>query len=423
MPPQLALLLTVVLIVVLFRKDSLRQYQSTYALWIPCIWLLILGSRPASMWMSLGNPYDVSDVSPEYMLEGSPVDRAVFLSLMAAGLLALWRRQIAWSQVLRNNVWLILYFLYCGISVSWSDFPFVAGKRWIKALGDPMMVLIVLTEPEPLKAIETVIKRCTFILISFSILFIKYYPHLGKAYDQWTGANFYVGVTTNKNTLGLLCFTFGLFYFGRFCYLRMRQLESSRKSDLLLILVLFCMFSWCFYTVDSNTALVSLFLGISIYIALGYQNVRNNFGSYTVAALLLCAILQLGFNVSDKIAVAVGRDSTVTGRTELWEVVLNMQKEPLLGYGFESFWLGDRLKKIWDMYYFQPNMAHNGYIEIFLNLGLVGLGLFVGVLVSSYHKISKELKSSAAIGQMERIDFDKLRMAFLLSFSIFNVTD
>ena len=371
------------------------------------------------MWLNLGNPYQ----SPEDLLEGSPVDRTVFLVLMTVGLVVLCRRNIYWGAVFRNNIWLVLYFLYCGISVVWSEFPLVSGKRWIKALGDPMMVLIVLTEREPLKALEIVIKRCAFILIPLSILFIKYYPHLGKAYGDWTGADFYIGVTTNKNTLGMLCFAFGLFYFGRLCYLMMEKHEPSRKTDMIVISILMFMLGWCLYMVDSMTPLLSLMLAVIVFIALGCQNVRRNVGTFMVMALVGYAVLEFGFNTSEEIIVAAGRDPTLTGRTELWDVVLHMQQEPLLGYGFESFWLGDRLKKLWDMYYFKPNMAHNGYLEMFLNLGLIGLGLFLGLIVSAYNSIGKKLKVLPESGKMERIDIDRFRMAFLVGFLIFNITE
>jgi len=46
-----------------------------------------------------------------------------------------------------------------------------------------------------------------------------------------------------------------------------------------------------------------------------------------------------------------------------------MRVNPWIGAGFESFWLGPRLNKLWAQYNFMPNQAHNGYIEIYLNLG------------------------------------------------------
>ena len=60
------------------------------------------------------------------------------------------------------------------------------------------MVLIILTEQKPLMAVETVIRRCDYVLLPFSALFIKYYPEYGKVYDEWTGFGMYTG-DTNKN--------------------------------------------------------------------------------------------------------------------------------------------------------------------------------------------------------------------------------
>jgi exopolysaccharide production protein ExoQ len=156
---------------------------------------------------------------------------------------------------------------------------------------------------------------------------------------------------------------------------------------------------------------------------LGYQHIRRNFGMYTIGAILSYALLEGLFNLSQLIIISSGRDMNLSGRTELWDVVLKMDQSPILGYGFESFWLGDRLAKLWEMYYFKPNMAHNGYLEIFLNLGGVGLGLFIGFLVSCYFKSLKALKLPTAERAPARIDIDRFRMAFLLSFSLFNVTE
>jgi exopolysaccharide production protein ExoQ len=54
------------------------------------------------------------------------------------------------GPLLQKNIPVLLYFSFCTVSIVWSDFPFVALRRWIKALGDVGMVLIMLTEPAPL---------------------------------------------------------------------------------------------------------------------------------------------------------------------------------------------------------------------------------------------------------------------------------
>src|SRR5438128_579043 len=95
------------------------------------------------------------------------------------------------------TVALIVFLLYCFISIAWSDFPFIAFKRWIKILGHPIMALIVLTEPDPKEALIRLMKRCAYVVVPVSILFSKYYPELGRGFTPW-GAATRTGITTNK---------------------------------------------------------------------------------------------------------------------------------------------------------------------------------------------------------------------------------
>lgn len=82
----------------------------------------------------------------------------------------------------------------------------------------------------------------------------------------------------------------------------------------------------------------------------------------------------------------LGRDPTLTGRTGLWAAVLEMIRErPWLGYGYSAFWLGWEGKSayIWTLYPWGPPHAHNGLLELWLNLGSLGILVFVlGFLMS-----------------------------------------
>src|SRR5437867_890594 len=208
MPPPVALFLTSLFIAYLLARDYKQEPNISSAVWIPTLWLLILGSRPVTVWLGLGGGYE----SPDQLLEGSPVDAAVYAALMFAAFVVLWKRQVPWGSVIRSNAWLFVFFLFGALSIVWSDFPFVTFKRWIKGLGDPMMALVLLSDSAPGKATEKVFKRCAYFLIPLSVVFIKYYPQLGREYEFWTGLAFYTGVTTNKNMLGYLLFVFGLYF-------------------------------------------------------------------------------------------------------------------------------------------------------------------------------------------------------------------
>jgi hypothetical protein len=86
-----SLLATIVFIAAiagLFRLDRNREAQTSVGLWIPVFWFLIIGSRPVSQWLQIGQTIE----APEQYLDGSPVDAAVFGILLVGGLIVLSKR-------------------------------------------------------------------------------------------------------------------------------------------------------------------------------------------------------------------------------------------------------------------------------------------------------------------------------------------
>jgi exopolysaccharide production protein ExoQ len=417
MPPVLALAATLCFIGFLFYRDHKSGYMPSLALLIPCYWMLILGSRSFGEWLAiLGLP-----VSPGGgdIAEGSPIDRAVFFILMGVGFLVLLQRKISWAQVFRNNIALVLFFLYCGLSILWSDFPFVAFKRWFKGFGDPIMILIILTDRDPLRAAETVFRVCANVLLPLSVLFIKYYPHLGRTYSEWTGGATYTGVTTNKNILGFMLMVCGLSLAWRL-YTKWNSKTGTTLDNKVIPLILLGMVIWLFQMADSKTSLITLLVGILIFSVLGIHKIRMHATAFIVGAVLIFGVLQVSWDISTVIIEAAGRDATLTGRTELWEVVLRMQHYPITGYGFDSFWLGNRLKALQDRWYFRPTQAHSGYIELYLNLGWIGWAFFAGVIVSCFLKLRALLVNEKTD---EWVVWARFGLAFLITYLMYNYTE
>src|SRR5215472_7354506 len=175
MPPSVATLVCALVILALFLLQGDRKSKVSSALWIPVMWVLLGGSRSVTEWLGGQGPVE----SPNTALEGTPLDAAILSGLLAAGLTVLVVRKWRFGAFLQWNTLLFIFFFYCALSTLWSDFPFFALKHWVKALGDLVMVLVVLTDPDPTAALRRFLARPGFLLFPVSILLIKYYPSLG----------------------------------------------------------------------------------------------------------------------------------------------------------------------------------------------------------------------------------------------------
>jgi exopolysaccharide production protein ExoQ len=124
--------LCLLFIAYLFLTDPRPEGSTTSALWIPLAWMFFAGSRYLSSWLSFSSTESFS------YDDGSPMDRALFMALLAAGLIVVVRRRARWSgNFFRANTLLVLYFAYCLVSATWSSEPDISVKRWIKDLGNP----------------------------------------------------------------------------------------------------------------------------------------------------------------------------------------------------------------------------------------------------------------------------------------------
>ncbi len=412
LPPIIASCLTVAFVVFLYRRDLRERPTVTGALWIPLLWFLIICSRQVSEWLNLFGLH-VGAVTLE---EGSPLDACVYFVLIAAGLYVLHQRQASFSEIIRNNQWFTLFLMFCLVSIVWSDFPFVAFKRWFKVLGHPIMALIVLTEPDPMEALTKLMKRCAYVIVPVSILFIKYYPEMGRGFDQWSGGAVNTGITTNKNALGGDCLILGFFFFWHLLQTWSRERGKPRRNELLLTGGFLLATWWLLSMAHSSTSLVSLFISVVMVAILGWRFFDKRFiGTYLIIGVLALLAAEWAFGIYSHVIQLLGKDPTLTDRTILWSELLKVKINPIFGTGFESFWLGERYQKLAESRWWQPNEAHNGYLETYLNLGLVGLILLIGLFIATFWKARREL--------LTNFQFGRFRLGFLLAVIAYNWTE
>jgi len=313
----------------------------------------------------------------EHVSQGSSFNQAYLgFFLFIAGIIVIANREQS-IAILKHNKILLVFLLYAGLSCFWSPLPFYSFKRWIQFLGIILAVLAALSTLQSTIRIRIILLWITALSISISLIFIFLFP----AYP-FIREGLWTGIFTAKNAFGTGC-VFGL-------SLWLPALKDNNSFTLKILATLIIVFSTILMVGSgSATALVLSFLISIIFLSLSLP-VPNSVKFLIVPIpFLLFLFFSLNF-ISETplefVLKALGRNQTLTGRTELWtEMVLSIKEHPFFGIGYNAFWTGIgglgtliAFDLQWD-----PGSAHNGYLDIINELGFIGFGIFLGILIQA----------------------------------------
>lgn len=378
---------------------------------VPFAWLLIAMSRPVTAWTSSAS--SVADRADSY-LDGSPIDRNILMALIAMALVVLWRRRESALAMLRANAPIIALFAYCFLSILWAEYSVVSAKRWVRGVADVLMIMVILTDPRPAAAFQWILTRVGFLLVPLSILFIRFYPEWGRAYSMG-GRPMWTGVCTDKNALGALCMVVGAVTLWRMMDVWAAR-DDRRVGRLMALTSIFLMVVYLIQLVDSKTAQMC-FVFATLVISLRWVFHRPWLVfCFTVGTVVACYMVLIAGYSGDTLE-AIGRDESLTGRTDVWAHVLAQVQNPLFGAGYENFWMGDRLAALW---VWGGNQSHNGYIEVYVNLGWVGLAFLAIVIVTGYRNMIGFLRANPELGRL-KVAFFVICLTYNFSESAFKM--
>lgn len=414
MPPQIPLILITAFVLFLLRMESRRSAALSRALWIPTIWIMYCASRPLALWF--GNAADANAES------GSFLDRMFLTPMILVGLVILLQRGFNFRKALRDNRALTLVFVFTLVSLVWTEHPFVCLKRWIRGFGTVVMALVIASEKDGGMALRSVFTRTIYVAIPYSVLTVKYYPQLGVHFAHYSGLVMWRGVTMHKNCLGVVCLV-SMLFLVQTIYRRWKKIESASRWEnyalgVILLQTLFLMRGGGSYSASSILCTV---LGLTLIFHV--RRFKGEAVAFTWQGLMLVAlagVVAVGLKVSEIsplaiVAQALGRDTTLTGRADdIWPILLKEgMKRPILGSGYGDFWnletggINDGPDGV--------NEAHNGYLEVFLNLGVMGLIVLIPLLVSFYQKACRDFPRDR--------DWAGLRLACFVAVLVHNVTE
>lgn len=275
--------------------------------------------------------------------------------------------------------WIILPFAaLAGTSIIWSDYWQISLARWITLLCTVAVGAYL--------GLRLDLSRFIRLLSIFGVLVLLVAAIVVVLAPSQGIMNYYIiqgawkGLYWHKNHMGLIAALFCVvFLFEAF-----RDRPSRWKSEWFWAL---CYLSALLFTYESGSVaayavLIGLHVGLVLF--LGFLRIRSrlrilHYASFALIAVLAVALLLAN---SDRVFGLFNRNSTLTGRIPMWGHLFDvyLSRRPLIGYGFNAFWYIDVHRTTMQQLAGYPDpivISDNGFIDILMNTGYVGLALFL----------------------------------------------
>ena len=194
------------------------------------------------------------------------------------------------------------------------------------------------------------------------------------------------GFTTNKNILGQIGVVSVIL-----CYILYKH-ENLLRGKIIALGMSFLAIVFTVGSQSSTSFLAVLFLfgfGTVLSIDAVFKPMRIgrtiSFIIIMSFLILIVGIISTFPEVTTIVPELFGKDSSFSGRSDLWTYLLTFgirKINPLIGAGYGAYWVpeSDRISSLYDVFIWLPNQSHNGYIDVFLATGYIGLILLIMIL-------------------------------------------
>lgn len=318
-------------------------------------------------------------ISTDYALT-----RTLFLLtyVVIAGLLF-----VRWKRVFRALpygfiIWPLVGF--AGLSYFWSAIPGETLSNTFRLIGTTLFGIYIATRYTPKQQLQ-LFGWAFGLIVILSLFYVIALPKYGIMGATLAGT--WRGIFTHKNTLGkMMALSSTIFTL---------LLLSDRRHRIILGIFLSLSVLLLLGT-TSKGALVNLITMLSVTAVCQILRAQYRWMVVLIGGIILVTgIIQaaLLFNLETVVVDMMGKDLTFSGRIDIWMSAFELIKiHPWLGYGYEAFWNGMNGPSayIWrDLMWPVPD-AHNGFVQLTLHLGFVGLGIFlVGYVINLVRSVTR----------------------------------
>lgn len=327
--------------------------------------------------------------------DSAPINTVTMVAILAVSVVMSVRYRDNIIRALPGMIPVLCFLALAVASAMWSDYPDISLRRSGTAITTALWgaylasrfslrdVIVMIAQSIVIIALASLFMGLTFHSMALDLVNIE-------GLDSGPG---WRGILDGKNTLGIEMATGMVTMF----YLVLSTGASRRDKVWWLLGMGLC--TVLLYLSQSRTSWVAGFVGLGVCIVARSMYRRPAVGVVALTWILLLGGPLLMFVLSDlgTLTQMLGKDATLTGRVDLWQIVLPYgDRRPWLGYGYGAFWNEDSpmTQEIWRILNsYQPPHAHNGWIETYLELGLVGCAVvaiqMLQMLISSARATSQ----------------------------------
>jgi O-antigen ligase len=363
------------------------ETRTSVTLIIVIIGLLSVANIPIRYLQGAGDRSELLDYKM-HIQEGGDTYRQVGISILGfGGLIAALRtknRRTRWAGV--SSFLVLAIVVWCLLSITWSVDPPVSARRFLAMSLTLLGALGVVSRWSHADIVKLIAIGTAFFMLSSLLYDIRFGLFDPLSPDYRFGGLF------SLNAQGQNC-----------ALLTLAAIAASTivPSSALLYRALSIVGFAVLLLTRSRTSVAALLAGLVVYLYLTLPTEKKwKLGYVTGVLVLLVIVIAIG-SLPNILLLGRGMEdtSTLTGRTPLWsECLYQAQPRLLTGFGHGAFWTPEMIEEISYTVGWTVASAHSAYIEIVLNLGLVGVLLYLGALLIV---LARAFSCSCALGGPE----------------------
>lgn len=324
--------------------------------------------------------YDVSEITMS-----NPINQVVYSFIFILATISIapyYKKFFIWFN---HEKYILFFLLWCGITIIFAIDPFVSFKRFFQYITTSLVFISFYLNTPDIRRLISIFKYLFGFYIFSTLIVCLIIPDAkDPSFNTWRGFH------ATKNNLGQYA-SISIIFFSYLYLITKNKLEKI--YSLFFLLLSFVLLIGSFSMTNIVLITIFIFLFIAINIKKIFQPLRLGqkflFLTITLIVLVFLSIALTNPEIFSLFFEITGKDPTLTGRTEIWALVLSQNINDLItGVGFQSFWIPEKLSKIILFQYWMPNQSHNGYVDMMLEIGLVGLTLFIALVYSLFKEVS-----------------------------------